>query len=67
MRKPKKLAQGRTGDSVSRNTIADFLEGHGDNCVNFVFQRLEVGRRGLMAEWKVKWNCDGPKAKPVHA
>jgi len=26
--------------------------------VDYVFQRLELGRRELTPEWKVEWNCD---------
>jgi hypothetical protein len=26
--------------------------------VDYVFQRLELGRRELNPEWKVEWNCD---------
>src|SRR5712692_997950 len=33
-------------------------QAHGGNCVDFVFQRLELGRRELMPEWKVEWNLD---------
>jgi hypothetical protein len=27
--------------------------------VDYVFQKLELGRRDLNPEWKVEWNCDG--------
>jgi hypothetical protein len=31
--------------------------------VDYVFQRLELGRRELSPEWKVEWNCDAlPKS-----
>ncbi len=26
--------------------------------MDYVFQRLELGRRELTPEWKVEWNCD---------
>jgi RNA polymerase sigma factor (sigma-70 family) len=52
------FAQGNAAPSVSRNGCPSFLARHGGNCVDFVFQRLELGRRELMPEWKVEWNLD---------
>jgi hypothetical protein len=33
--------------------------------VDYVFQRLELGRRELTLEWKVEWAWDGPKPQPA--
>jgi hypothetical protein len=32
--------------------------------VDYVFQRLELGRRELNPEWKVEWNCEA-SPRPV--
>ncbi len=55
--KTDKSAQGDASSSVSRNG-SSFLAHHGGNCVDVVCQRLELGRRELMPEWKVEWNFD---------
>jgi RNA polymerase sigma factor (sigma-70 family) len=55
--KDQQFAQGNGNVSVSRNG-SSFPLRHGGTCVDFVFQRLELGRRELMPEWKVEWNFD---------
>jgi len=62
--KPPESAQAAAPSSVSRNAEFSSLGRHGGSCVDYVFQRLELGRRELMPEWKVEWNCD-PLPKPV--
>ena len=52
-----KSAQGNGASSVSRNG-SSFLAHDGGNCVDVVCQRLELGRRELLPEWKVEWNFD---------
>jgi RNA polymerase sigma factor (sigma-70 family) len=54
-----KSAQGTVASSVSRNGTPSCHGGGGGNCVDYVFQKLELGRRELNPEWKVEWNCDG--------
>ncbi len=62
-RKFSKSAQGSSAVSVSRNIETSFPMRHGGHCVDYVFQRLELGRRDLCPEWKVEWNCDAaPKS-----
>jgi RNA polymerase sigma factor (sigma-70 family) len=61
------FAQGKADHSVSRNSIADFLAREGGNCVDLVFQRLELGRRDLMSEWKVEWDCSGAPRSSLYA
>jgi RNA polymerase sigma factor (sigma-70 family) len=56
--KGKESAQGKAACSVSRNISPSPLARQGGTCVDYVFQRLELGRRELMPEWKVEWNCD---------
>jgi RNA polymerase sigma-70 factor, ECF subfamily len=55
--KAKESAQGIDACSVSRG-IRPGWERQGGNCVDYVFQRLELGRRELRPEWKVEWDCD---------
>jgi len=57
-------AQGTEAISVSRNIGPSSHACHGGNCVDYVFQKLELGRRELNPEWKVEWDCDGVP-KPV--
>ena len=57
-------AQGRAACSVSRNVDPGSLARQGGNCVDYVFQRVELGRRDLVPEWKVEWNCDA-SPRPV--
>jgi RNA polymerase sigma factor (sigma-70 family) len=52
------FAQGGAACSVSRSVDTGSLARHGGNCVDYVFQRVELGRRDLIPEWKVEWNCD---------
>ncbi len=59
-----KSAQGKSNHSVSPNVDSSFHERDGGNGVDYVFQRVELGRRELSPEWKVKWNC-GATPKPV--
>jgi RNA polymerase sigma factor (sigma-70 family) len=56
--KDQEFAQGKTNCAVSRNVESGSLARQGDCCVDYVFQRLELGRRELSPEWKVEWNCD---------
>jgi hypothetical protein len=52
------LAQGKAASSVSPFITPSSLACQGGNCVDYAFQRLELGRRELNPEWKVEWNCD---------
>jgi RNA polymerase sigma factor (sigma-70 family) len=63
-KKPGKSAQGKAVSSVSRSVRLSSLPHQGGNCVDYVFQRLELGRRELIPEWKVEWICDA-FPKPV--
>ena len=56
--KDQKLAQGKPACSVPRDVRLSSLVRQGGHCVDYVFQRLELGRRELTPEWKVEWNCD---------
>jgi len=60
-----KSAQGNGASSVSRFVFPSSRAHQGGNCVDYVFQRLELGRRELTPEWKVEWNCDGDSPRPV--
>lgn len=51
-------AQARATSSVSRSVGPCPRARHGGHRVDYVFQRLELGRRELTPEWKVEWNCD---------
>jgi RNA polymerase sigma factor (sigma-70 family) len=48
---PDKSAQEIRLDSVSRNVGSSIHECQGGTCVDYVFQRLELGRRELSPEW----------------
>jgi RNA polymerase sigma-70 factor (ECF subfamily) len=52
-------AQGNPHSRVSRHVGRSSPALQGGHCVDYVFQRLELGRRELNPEWKVEWNCDG--------
>jgi RNA polymerase sigma-70 factor (ECF subfamily) len=52
-------AQGNPHSYVSQNVGPKSPARQGGHCVDYVFQRLELGRRELNPEWKVEWNCDG--------
>jgi RNA polymerase sigma factor (sigma-70 family) len=56
--KRQESAQGNSGFPVSRGVRSSSRARPGGNCVDYVFQRLELGRRDLTPEWKVEWNCD---------
>jgi len=58
-RKMEGPAQQRSFFSVSRGVNSNSPLPQGDCCVDYVFQRLELGRRESAPEWKVEWNCDG--------
>jgi len=64
--KARKSAQGDAHSSVSRRGGRNYGFGApiGGSCVDYGFQRLELGRRESDPEWKVKWSCE---AKPVPA
>jgi RNA polymerase sigma factor (sigma-70 family) len=62
--KAHKSAQGDAHSSVSRSVEHSFGVPVGGSCVDYGFQRLELGRRESDPEWKVKWSCE---AKPVPA
>ncbi len=62
--KGQESAQGRVTLAVSRRGGPSSLDHQGGTCVDYVFQRLELGRRELNPEWKVEWNCDG-SPRPV--
>jgi RNA polymerase sigma factor (sigma-70 family) len=57
-KKNQESAQGKRASSVSRSVRPSSLADQGGNCVDYVFQNLELGRRELNPEWKVEWNCD---------
>jgi RNA polymerase sigma factor (sigma-70 family) len=62
--KKQESAQGDAHFSVSR-TVGSSSRAHpGGPCVDYVFQRLELGRRELNPEWKVEWDCEG-EPRPV--
>ncbi len=62
--KVQKCAQGKAAAAVSRTVRPSFFPRQGGSCVDYVFQKLELGRRELTPEWKVEWNCDA-LPKPV--
>jgi hypothetical protein len=60
--KDQEFAQGKAPSSVSRCVPPSSLTRQGGNGVDYVFQRLELGRRELSPEWKVEWDCEaGPR------
>lgn len=63
-KKTEESAQGKAATFVSRSVGPSSLSRQGGHCVDYVFQRLELGRRELNPEWKVEWNCDA-EPKPV--
>lgn len=58
-------AQGKKAKAVSRIVGPHFLVRQGGHCVDYVFQRLELGRRELSPEWKVEWDCEADPPKPM--
>jgi len=60
----KETAQGKTDGSVSRLANWNFISSQGGTCVDYVFQKLELGRRELTPEWKVEWNCEEAEPRP---
>jgi RNA polymerase sigma factor (sigma-70 family) len=63
-KKNQEFAQGKRASSVSRRDCPSSLADQGGNCVDYVFQKMELGRRELNPEWKVEWNCDA-EPRPV--
>jgi RNA polymerase sigma-70 factor (ECF subfamily) len=57
-------AQQKFDASVPRGVNSSSPTYQGVCCVDYVFQRLELGRRELTPEWKVDWDC-GSSPKPV--
>jgi RNA polymerase sigma-70 factor, ECF subfamily len=57
--KDQEFAQGTAASAVSRSVSPSSPPHQGGNRVDYVFQRLELGRRELIPEWKIEWNCDG--------
>jgi RNA polymerase sigma factor (sigma-70 family) len=57
-------AQGNNGPSVPRSVEPSLHARQGGPCVDYVFQRLELGRREQSPEWKVEWDCEG-EPKPI--
>jgi hypothetical protein len=55
----RKVAQGKAAGSVSRIVAPRFHLQVRGNCVGYLFQKLELGRRESTPEWKVQWDCDG--------
>lgn len=55
--KEQKFAQGKAALLVSRNTGKDGLGSKGGGNVDLVFRKVELGRRLLVPEWKVEWDC----------
>jgi hypothetical protein len=51
------FAQGKTAFSVSPDTGKGKLSRKGGGSVDLVFRRVELGRRILVPEWKVEWDC----------
>jgi RNA polymerase sigma factor (sigma-70 family) len=54
----RKSAQANGASAVSGGVHPRALVRHGDNCVDYFIQKLELGRRELSPEWKVEWNHD---------
>jgi RNA polymerase sigma factor (sigma-70 family) len=63
-KKNQEFAQGKPACSVSRSVAASSRPVQGGKWVDYVFQRLELGRRELNPEWKVEWICEG-EPKPA--
>ncbi len=51
------FAQGKAGFSVSPDTGKGRLGSKGGGRVDLVFRKVELGRRFLVPEWKVEWDC----------
>jgi len=49
------MAQGNTAFFVSRNAIQGMRSDKGGG-VDFIFKKVELGRRALAPEWKVEWD-----------
>jgi RNA polymerase sigma factor (sigma-70 family) len=61
-KKKQECAQGSGAPSVSQSITFGARARRGESCVDYVFQRVELGRRDLSAEWKVEWDCaDSPR------
>ncbi len=58
--KKQEFAQAKTDFFVSRNTGIVRLLSKGGGSVDLVFKKVELGRRILVPEWKVEWDCTGP-------
>ena len=59
------FAQEKLACCVSRNIHSSSISRQGAHCVDYVFQRLELGRREFNPEWKVEWNCETAPPRPV--
>ncbi len=57
-KKSKKSVQQKAATSVSPFVGPSSLAWAGGNCVDYVFQRVELGRRELTPEWKVEWDFE---------
>lgn len=55
-----KIAQGETKSTVSPKVGESAPLSRGAICVDYVFKKVELGRRTLNHEWKVEWTCDVP-------
>jgi len=50
-------AQGESAAAVSQDASPGSLWSKGGSSVDFVFKKLELGRRTVAPEWKVEWQC----------
>jgi RNA polymerase sigma factor (sigma-70 family) len=50
-------AQGEPAAAVSQDASPGSLWCKGGSSVDFVFKKLELGRRTVAPEWKVEWQC----------
>jgi RNA polymerase sigma factor (sigma-70 family) len=55
--KDQKFAQGKAAFLVSRNTGRSSQRSKGGGSVDLVLRKVELGRRILVPEWKVEWDC----------
>src|SRR5579884_251592 len=55
--KDQEFAQRKTALSVSPDTGKGKLNRKGGGSVDLVFRKVELGRRILVPEWKVEWDC----------
>jgi RNA polymerase sigma factor (sigma-70 family) len=56
-KKDQEFAQGNAAIFVSHDTGKGRLNRKGGGSVDLVFRKVELGRRILVPEWKVEWDC----------